>query len=408
MTATPTEQKWTLDGLGPRQAKSVSDALSKFGWAAKTIREVTDHGSFDMTPMVLGTWSELAVQLMAEIKEKYSCTITKENYMQVEAELLAATAKLKANPPIVDRRSTQEERDERDAARIERERIEAEKAAHLATLQTHEYSLAETSKLIKHCLTTFYPATKFSVRCETYAGGCSIDASWIDGPTDIGNILTHFEHQGFDGMTDSTVYYDRPEWNGHRFKFSGSHIRGQRSHSAAHLLAACERYVIETSKPSPEVIEDGSYCYLKRDNEPCGYSFFTSQPDEYPEGLICTDSMGHHTACDIVNAIAGHTGEAPTMPIDRDTIFAIVLGVYKLQPGDVIDPADGSLVARGVTVSRNEEKDGIEIRFAAKPERATLDSLKARGWRWSRFSSCWWHKHSPEALAFAERLAGGE
>lgn len=59
------------------------------------------------------------------------------------------------------------------------------------------------------------------------------------------------------------------------------------------------------------------------------------------------------------------------------------------------------------TVTLNPEKNGVEIRFPSKPAVAVLDRLKANGWRWSRFSACWYAKQSPEALALAQELAGG-
>jgi len=58
------------------------------------------------------------------------------------------------------------------------------------------------------------------------------------------------------------------------------------------------------------------------------------------------------------------------------------------------------------TVSENKAKGGIELRFPEKPAAAVLDNLKAHGWRWSRFSSCWYKTASDEARAFAQRLAG--
>lgn len=56
------------------------------------------------------------------------------------------------------------------------------------------------------------------------------------------------------------------------------------------------------------------------------------------------------------------------------------------------------------TVSVNAEKAGVEIRFPSKPADAILSTLKANGWRWSRFASCWYHRDTADARAFAERL----
>lgn len=63
-----------------------------------------------------------------------------------------------------------------------------------------------------------------------------------------------------------------------------------------------------------------------------------------------------------------------------------------------------------VNVSRNIEKDGIEIRFKSKPSADILSRVKGMGYRWSRYSSCWYCKHSPQRLAdamrFVESLTG--
>ena len=59
----------------------------------------------------------------------------------------------------------------------------------------------------------------------------------------------------------------------------------------------------------------------------------------------------------------------------------------------------------GVTVSENEAKGGIEIRFPSKPAPEVLAGLKANGWRWSRFSSCWYRRNDAQARAFASNLA---
>lgn len=54
-----------------------------------------------------------------------------------------------------------------------------------------------------------------------------------------------------------------------------------------------------------------------------------------------------------------------------------------------------------ITVTENTEKNGVEIRFKNKPAQEVLDTLKAHGWRWSRFSVCWYNKNTPENVTFA-------
>jgi hypothetical protein len=63
-----------------------------------------------------------------------------------------------------------------------------------------------------------------------------------------------------------------------------------------------------------------------------------------------------------------------------------------------------AVVQQGVEVSENKEKQGIEIRFAAKPSDAVLAELKAHGFRWSRAAGCWYAKISDSAKVFAYSL----
>ncbi len=56
------------------------------------------------------------------------------------------------------------------------------------------------------------------------------------------------------------------------------------------------------------------------------------------------------------------------------------------------------------TVTENDEKNGIEVRFPARPADSVLTALKSAGWRWSRFAACWYNRRSEANRAFAESL----
>lgn len=56
----------------------------------------------------------------------------------------------------------------------------------------------------------------------------------------------------------------------------------------------------------------------------------------------------------------------------------------------------------------NEDLNGIEISFEEKPEQATIDALKADGFRWHRAKKLWYAKQTPERLALAHSIAGGQ
>lgn len=60
-------------------------------------------------------------------------------------------------------------------------------------------------------------------------------------------------------------------------------------------------------------------------------------------------------------------------------------------------------------ITRNAEKDGIELRFNGKPDDATREAMKARGWRWypGQPGQPWAHKYNEEDWIFAQSLATG-
>jgi len=57
------------------------------------------------------------------------------------------------------------------------------------------------------------------------------------------------------------------------------------------------------------------------------------------------------------------------------------------------------------TCKINVEKGGIELYFPGKPQAAVLDDLKASGFRWSRFNSCWYKLDNSIARRTASKYA---
>lgn len=72
------------------------------------------------------------------------------------------------------------------------------------------FSTAATAKLIRATLKAEFPATKFSVRSHSYAGGSSVYVRWTDGPTEavVDAIVSDFNGRGFDGMIDMAFSID--------------------------------------------------------------------------------------------------------------------------------------------------------------------------------------------------------
>lgn len=59
------------------------------------------------------------------------------------------------------------------------------------------------------------------------------------------------------------------------------------------------------------------------------------------------------------------------------------------------------------TLSINNEKNGIELIFEAKPAQEILTAIKAAGFRWHNLKKLWYAKQTPERMELAQKLSGG-
>jgi hypothetical protein len=55
-----------------------------------------------------------------------------------------------------------------------------------------------------------------------------------------------------------------------------------------------------------------------------------------------------------------------------------------------------------ITLTVNEERDLVELRFPGKPDDDVRAEMKAAKFRWYGPAGCWYHKHTPENLAWAK------
>ena len=64
--------------------------------------------------------------------------------------------------------------------------------------------VAQTAKLVRAALARAFPGVKFSVRSQSYSGGCSVNVRWTDGPTEgrVSPVAKQFEGKRFDGSID--------------------------------------------------------------------------------------------------------------------------------------------------------------------------------------------------------------
>jgi conjugative element/phage-associated large polyvalent protein len=119
---------------------------------------------------------------------------------------------------------------------------------------TRYISVTDTAKLVRAALKAAFPGVKFSVRSDKYAGGASIDVSWIDGPAekDVEKITDRYRGAQFDGMQDLKTYHSTllagPDGKVEEVHFGADFIPTHRKLSEAYLAEL---------RPHAEAILDG-------------------------------------------------------------------------------------------------------------------------------------------------------
>lgn len=58
-----------------------------------------------------------------------------------------------------------------------------------------------------------------------------------------------------------------------------------------------------------------------------------------------------------------------------------------------------------VTVIRNEQLNGIELVYPAKPVESVRAEMSTFGFRWHRFKKLWYARFTPDRWTFAEHLS---
>ena len=187
------------------------------------------------------------------------------------------------------------------------------------------------------------PGVKFSVTSKTFSGGDDITVTWCDGPTldEVRRIADKYQHSHADAETGDYWDYDPSAFTevfgGTKFMNCERHMSAE---TAATLYAEIgEKWTRETDSERQRI-----------------HRAFQKTP--LPVGAKVTGKAFDDDAHEYRITYA-----APATPEDRGVVFGV-----------------------SAMVSENREKNGIEIRFKAKPPAAVLADLKAHGWRWSRFS----------------------
>jgi predicted RNA methylase len=348
-------QKWTNTGAGPIQCTRFNKAWSKLNWENGSYVELTGVIGQSERRSVLtalgGSETRADVTAAEEaVGERFAWTITKENVNDVIKTLAAELEALQANRPVKDSRTTPTAEADRQAA-----------YARMAADQKAKGDRA-TAAFVSH-----------------YGNGQKVTVQ----PGQVA-VVAHVCFDNSDTMSD---YFDR-------------HASLSQSFALAigPKQAETERLARRAVDVSPLLSSIPFDWHTEKWSMGHGNYLESKEGFELPEDL--QDLRKNYGSGGGVRRAHWEVTfqTAYREPITLDAIA----GYGQTQP---TPEPDKPSKADGVTVTENDEKNGIEIRFPSKPSAETLDALKAAGWRWSRFSSCWYARRSDAARKFTESLS---
>ena len=222
----------------------------------------------------------------------------------------------------------------------------------------------EVSRNLRSVLKHEFSGVKFSVTSDSYSGGDSATVRWVDGPSKnkVEPIVDAFQterHNVYEDYWSSETTATSVVCGGFSF-----------THAYREYEPSTRKYAVDFFrnhfKDEPDgMSETRALTLLARTSFPvCGYEI---------EGIEWDDEKGEY-----------------------------VMKVKPLSKAEPTPPTDNG--GNGVTITHNEAKGGIEIRFPAIPSEKIRSLCKECGFRWSKFSKCWWAKMSDRTLAAAEQI----
>jgi phospholipid N-methyltransferase len=348
-------QKWANSGAGPIQVKRFNDTWGKINWENNTFVELTGIVGVQerrtVCSMLGGRETRPDVAAAQErIGERFDWTITRENIGAVVTALAEELAVLEQNRPVKDQRTTPDAEAERRAEQARRVTEGKEKAEQAAAAFIRHYGSGEK--------VTLQP------------GQAAIVAQVC-----------------FDNSDSMTDYFDPHASLSQTFVLA-----------VVPKQAETERLARRGVKTSPLLSTIDFEWHTEKYSMGHGNYLESKDGFELPTELQGLRNR-YGSGGEVTRAHWEVTFQtAYREPVTLDTIAGY--GKAGPEPDKAREPVED------VTVSENDEKNGIEIRFPSKPSAAVLDSLKAQGWRWSRFSSCWYTRRTDAARQFAASLSG--
>jgi hypothetical protein len=250
-----------------------------------------------------------------------------------------------------------------------------------------EYARAAVN--LRRELAEAFPGIRFTVRSDSGSMTNSVNIGWELGPTtdQVDAIANKYQEGNFNGMEDIYEYDRRPEAD------------------AAGTVLGHTKYVI-TSRSIPDSVRER----CARDLCELQHVAYVDRWTKHVYGQGDTEAVERHVYV-ILSQTAFATGEEYAglrqATADDGPNYREPYAVRKTAAAPPqADTAPAEPTSDGPTVTINAEKCGVEVRFPTKPDQGIIDGLKGAGWRWSRFSACWYHRDEPAARAFAANLCG--
>lgn len=207
----------------------------------------------------------------------YQCSEFDEHHpRRASVELLGEVqdaVKAEMNAPAYKAKIAARYEAERASHKSEVERLIAELRAKYPKAKpasAYKTSAAQAAANLRAELKAAFPGVKFSVKSSTYSGGNSIDASWVDGPSNeaVESIAKNYQAGDFDGM-DDCYHYNNSAFSQAFREVCGSarYVKCDREFSQEAVQTAVD-IVAPRFEAEPPVVEVSSYsgnAYLRYD-----------------------------------------------------------------------------------------------------------------------------------------------
>lgn len=266
-----------------------------------------------------------------------------------------------------------EETKKREAAeRFAKAREEAKKKfSFLPNHKGMDNTTGEVSQNLRAMLKRKFPNVRFSVRSSRFSGGDSCKVSYTNGPAlaKVSEVVDMFQthHQDFTG---DYWDYDPSAFNKEFGGFSYTH-------TDRHITDEMRKKVFDILRQKHHTDSEDDLWRMVRG---------ICNKADFPNGAEIKDV--------VFQPDEGHAWGEYKIVFDEPV---------KTENDNLADPIVGE--ESGITITENKEKNGVEIRFEAIPSEEVRNKLKANGFRWSRFSKCWYNRMTDENLAIAKEIA---